>query len=103
MYEDVWKVLLWKQPCLKELLGVKHHCIFIFSIICSKNTEETKKKLLIIIFIVDPEMLGKSEPKAHRNAAAYKSVWLIIEKNKQCDRNNEIASKYPSCYLTCNS
>jgi len=54
--------------------GVKHHCIFMFSIICSKNTEETKKNVLIIIFIVVPEVSGKSEPKAHRNAAAHKSV-----------------------------
>lgn len=59
---------------------VKHHRIFIFSIICSKNTEETKKNVLIIVFIVVPEVLGKSEPKAHRNSAAHKSVRLITAK-----------------------
>lgn len=57
------------------LVWVKHHCIFIFSIICCKNTEETKKKYIIAIFIVVLEVLGKSEPKATRNVTAHKSVW----------------------------
>lgn len=66
--------------------GVKHHCISIYSIIWSKNTEETKKNVLIIIFIVGPEALGKSEPKEHRNTAAHKSIWLIIEKPNSVTR-----------------
>lgn len=71
------KIIIPERIVLGE---VKHHCIFVFSIIYSKNTEDTKKNLLIIIFIVVPEALGKTEPKAHRIAAAHKSVWLIIEK-----------------------